>query len=432
MPSHFGDVFAQVARGVLWRGRQRGMALCFDFAGPDPLVRADDIALRCGLHRLCVAVQDLAGGGLMMMDGRLRPSRSGLVRMTVRLSAAGVPYDDDAVDGILQRLDLAESGTDAPLEGGRPRLRRATGICPCTGAAISLAHAPAQGVVVVAEQSLAVERSGAPEHPAHARIDGPCWIVTEDFMPAHALALRLRRLGWADVRVLRPVDALRRLRARRAKPAPDGIPATLMLIHSIRGDEPAAAASLSALLPAATKRLLGVTLGSPWLSHGAGPPGYEVAPLPFSPSLLRRWRQAASAVDGTVPEPPPAPRRPVLVVDDEPINRALALQMLLQLGEHAEEATDGLQAIARCRASHPGLVLMDVEMPRLDGLEATRMLRDMQAAGEVAPCPILAATASLDHDVDETCRAAGMDDTMRKPLDLGVLRSRIERYCPAG
>jgi CheY-like chemotaxis protein len=106
--------------------------------------------------------------------------------------------------------------------------------------------------------------------------------------------------------------------------------------------------------------------------------------------------------------------------------------MLKALGEHAVVASDGEQALDRCRTLHPTMVLMDVQMPRLDGIEATRALRALQATGDVAPCPIVVASAMLDERVGTACHEAGVDVSLPKPIELGALRTQIERFCPPG
>jgi CheY-like chemotaxis protein len=121
----------------------------------------------------------------------------------------------------------------------------------------------------------------------------------------------------------------------------------------------------------------------------------------------------------------------VIVADDNPVNRAIAVQMLAACGFAAEEAVSGRDCIERCIALRPDAVLMDVNMPDTDGLEATRILRRMQAQSELPRFPIIAASASFADADEARCRAAGMDGYLEKPLNLATLgpaiRSLIER-----
>ena len=111
----------------------------------------------------------------------------------------------------------------------------------------------------------------------------------------------------------------------------------------------------------------------------------------------------------------------ILLAEDEPDNQALALQMLHQLGYHAEVAADGLEALERLHQHQYDYVLMDVMMPRLDGLEATRRLR-REIPAEQQP-RVIALTARALRSDREACLAAGMDGYIPKPVRLDALAS---------
>jgi CheY-like chemotaxis protein len=129
-----------------------------------------------------------------------------------------------------------------------------------------------------------------------------------------------------------------------------------------------------------------------------------------------------------MPEPSQSGRLPlVLVADDNPVNRAIAVQMLAVCGFAGEEAVSGRDCIARCLELRPDAVLMDVHMPDIDGLEATRVLREMQARGELTRFPIIAASASFADADEARCLAAGMDGYLEKPLNLVTLGPTLRR-----
>ena len=149
---------------------------------------------------------------------------------------------------------------------------------------------------------------------------------------------------------------------------------------------------------------------------------------------------------GTVPLPDAAPggRRPaetdhqaqwrahagcrLLVVDDNLLNQEVALHLLQDVGLQADVASDGLQALDRLRAGHYDLVLMDVQMPRLDGLGATRALRQLPG---LATLPVLAMTAGALADDRAQCLAAGMNEVITKPVDPAELYAALLRWLPA-
>ncbi|MDY0744015.1 response regulator [Paucibacter sp. R3-3] len=126
---------------------------------------------------------------------------------------------------------------------------------------------------------------------------------------------------------------------------------------------------------------------------------------------------------------PAAQAKPVvLLVEDNHINQVVALEFLGLMGVQARLAKNGLEALAACAESVPDLVLMDIQMPGMDGLECTRRLREQQRAGTLAHFPILALTAhALDSDVAASM-AAGMDEHLTKPLDFSALRTRLGRW----
>ena len=97
------------------------------------------------------------------------------------------------------------------------------------------------------------------------------------------------------------------------------------------------------------------------------------------------------------------------------------------LGFDVSVAPGGIEAVAQCRDDPPDAVLMDVQMPGMDGLEATRRIRALQRIGSLPFFPIIAATAHASESDRRACLQAGMDGYIAKPLDLRVMRSEIRR-----
>ncbi|HEX7911434.1 MAG TPA: ATP-binding protein [Paraburkholderia sp.] len=115
-------------------------------------------------------------------------------------------------------------------------------------------------------------------------------------------------------------------------------------------------------------------------------------------------------------------RKTVLVVDDVAANRAVVVDMLGQLGFDMVEAGDGLEALEKAKALRPALILMDVVMPAMDGLEATRRLREMSELGDL---PIIAVSAGASGSDATKSLAAGANAFLSKPIDFSGLLSQI-------
>nr|WP_286191118.1 ATP-binding protein [Synechococcus sp. FACHB-909] len=166
----------------------------------------------------------------------------------------------------------------------------------------------------------------------------------------------------------------------------------------------------------------------------------EVESTPGQGSVFR-FRLPVQVVDAaaapapaaaSVADPPPLPpadpfaaRHPlrILLVDDSAVNRRLCELMLRRLGYEPESAVDGQEALERQRLLDPDLILMDVQMPRLDGLEATRRIR--AATGQADRPWIVALTAFTSAEEREAALQAGMNAVLAKPLKAEALLASL-------
>ena len=118
----------------------------------------------------------------------------------------------------------------------------------------------------------------------------------------------------------------------------------------------------------------------------------------------------------------------VLVAEDNPVNALVVEAMLRQFGVEVELVENGAQAVDRWQQCRPDLLLMDCQMPEMDGFAATRAIRERERAGNQPRVPIVALTANAYESDRERCLAAGMDEHLPKPFREDALRSLLASY----
>ena len=142
----------------------------------------------------------------------------------------------------------------------------------------------------------------------------------------------------------------------------------------------------------------------------------DAAPRQRMPGALRGHSGAQRGRD----------QRRILLAEDNVVNEKVACRTLEKLGYRVDAVRNGREAVTAWETGRYDLILMDCQMPELDGYEATREIRSREGDGQHVP--IVALTAHAMKDDDLKCKAAGMDDYITKPLDRGLLESCLERY----
>lgn len=117
----------------------------------------------------------------------------------------------------------------------------------------------------------------------------------------------------------------------------------------------------------------------------------------------------------------------VLVVEDHPVNQKVAGLLLSALGLNYRVISNGHEAVATVKQSQPGVILMDIMMPEMDGFEVAHEIRRFEFARH-RTTPIIACTSADEDAVREKCIASGMNDYISKPIDRRLLKSKLEYW----
>jgi PAS domain S-box-containing protein len=355
------------------------------------------------------------------------------LHFSVRDTGIGIPAD--RLDRLFRSFSQVDASTTRRYGGSGLGLAISKRLCELMGGTMWVETAPGRGSTF--HFTVRAAPAEVPPRPyrlgEQPELRGKRLLVVDD-NPTNRQVLRLQAASWGMVvrECSGGEEALRLLRNGEAfdvavldiqMPGMDG----LCLAEEVRRQRHA--------LPLVALSSLGTPLP-------AGAPFAAVLTKPVKQSqlyevLLRVCARASAAADGPGRGPPSeldrglAERLPlrILVVDDVAVNQKLMLTLLERLGYRADVAGNGLEALEALERQSYDLVLMDVQMPELDGLDASRQIRQRWPT---AGLRIIALTASAMQGDREACLAAGMDDYLSKPVRASDLQAALVRWghCP--
>jgi len=245
-------------------------------------------------------------------------------------------------------------------------------------------------------------------------------------------------LGAAGVRVTLAKSAADALAEWNKLASRDDLPHLILLDDELPGDDTSAFASRirNATGTSTPPMILLTSLGSPGRAEAlaGGCAGLLTKPVKRD-ALIEVLAEtigaaAPAAKPSRVVHPPTAALAAlrVLVVEDNPVNQKLVVHLLKKLGASVTLAGNGLEALDRLRDTAIDLVLMDCQMPELDGYEATQRIRAGGAGETASRLPVVALTAHALASDRERCLLAGMTDYLTKPVEPKSLRLMLEKY----
>lgn len=399
------------------RAQGKGLEIATSVAPDVPRALMGDPA------RIRQIILNLAGNAIKFTDAggvRVRATRAGdLVRVEVIDTGRGIP--EDRREAIFEEFVHARAGDGANGAGlGLAISRR---LAASMGGRLFLERSSEAGSTFALELPLREATPTAAAAPTAIALRRALIVGASPF-EAPFLGERLAAFG-AGVERADGVAAA--LEALQRAPAPD-----VVIVDCALGAKAAEDIGAAARAAGAGRALV---LFSPFERRALEPgalgrfDGWLVKPVRVD-SLLARLaptRPEAATDDGGTTR---AARR-VLLADDDEVNALATRRRLERLGLEVVRASDGLEAVARAEEAMAGasapfaVILMDLRMPRLDGLEATRRIRALEGERGAPRTRIVALTASAFADEREAARAAGIDDLLVKPVDPATLADAI-------
>ena len=404
-----------------------------------PTVLGDEKRIHQVLSNLVSNAVKFTSEGSVEVALTSRPgARDGTLALTFEVRDTGIGIPDARQAHVFEPFVQADASTTREYGGTGLGLALSRQFVQTMDGTLTVESAEGEGSVfrvrLPAELAERAERRVVTASPSAATLAGRKALVVDDLEESLALTVaHCRRWGLGVEATSSPLEGLGWIRegreydvaildmempemdgislAKAIREVSDALPLVVLSSRTELGDaaERVDAVAVKPVAPTALHTLL--------LRAMSRPDGGR----PSEPLGIKRGAAAPEA-------PPEGVRRPtgadpsrlrILVAEDEPDNQALTLQMLRLLGYEADLASTGSEALDRLRASPYDLVLMDVMMPGMDGLDATRRLRSELPAADQPR--VVALTARALRSDREACLEAGMDDYLSKPVRMGDL-----------
>ncbi len=403
-------------------------------------VRGDPFRLRQVLVNLINNAIKFTERGEVVVRARLREGDDDQVRVHISVEDTGIGVPAEAREKIFAHFSQADGSTTRQFGGTGLGLAICRQLVELMGGGIGVDSLDGHGSTFWVDLVLPRGRAVSPAPAGQPELEGRQVLVVDD-NPTNLEILRLQLDGWRmrATCVATGEAALRELAAA----ARMGEPYELVLLdmHMPGMDGLQLAREIQSRPTLARTRLLlltsAQTTGSSQELREAGI--QRCVNKPIRRAELHEVIRATLSAGATAASSPPAPaadarddtrlRGHVLLAEDNPVNQEVARAMLDGLGVRVDVAVNGKEALAMRARRDYDLILMDCQMPVMDGYQATAEIRALEAAGD-SRLPIVAMTANAMEGDRQRCLEAGMDDYLAKPYSMSQLAQVLGRWLP--
>ena len=437
------DLFAQTMKIFSLNAGQKGLELIFRLGEVPDMAVGDPTRLRQVLTNLLGNALKFTASGEIVVSAEVSSQDANALVVHFSVRDTGIGISREKQQKIFEPFCQADTSSTRQYGGTGLGLTVSLRLVGMMGGRMWVESEPGRGSCFHFTARLGISAKPPGAAPAERSLqDVPVLVVDDN--PASLLVLQETLARWG-MRVRAEAGARAALTAARAA-ADAGAPLPIILsdahmpgedgfdlARELMCDPRCAGAAIILLTSAAQSkdsercRELGLA------AHLAKPASPRELRAAICAVLDRKAAAPAAAepvTGGSPGERRVVASRKILLAEDNPVNQLVAVRLLKKQGHEVTVAANGREAVAAWQRESFDLVLMDVQMPEMDGFEATAAIRQAEA-GTGRHMPIYALTAHVMKGDDERCRLAGMDGYLPKPIQSPLLYAVVERCPPA-
>ncbi len=363
-----------------------------------------------------------------------KAGEDGKVALRIQVSDTGIGLDEAAKARLFQKFEQADSSITRRFGGTGLGLNISKQLIELMDGRIGVTDRAGGGTIFWIELSLDIARD-LPARQEELSVPPGLAVLVVDDMPINRTLMtrQLEAAGFVVTEAESGPAALAAIAAAKTQGRTFSAILIDQAMPGMSGEE--VAERIRALRGSAPRLVLVSSIGLPSRGERAAAVGFDAfltKPLRHQ-ALLRCLTQLcgqpgaeAAAPLRRAPKPAASASGHILLAEDNPINRDIAETILRNAGYRVASVPDGRQAIDAARQQHFDLILMDVQMPDIDGFRATAAIRANETPG--SRVPIVAMTASAMRGDRDRCLEAGMDDHVAKPIDLDAFLATVARW----